>query len=149
MHSKTSAMSKLYMPLFLVGSILTIASCKQGPQGPDDRDNFVGTYAVTDQCSFDTTAYSIFIEKVGNQNDIEFLGDGLYNIGFIIGGIVTGTKLVIPIQQITISTTPNIYYEFTGQGALNGNELRVDYSVLTVQDGLVINQDSCLAIMLK
>jgi len=129
--------------------VLFTVACKRGPKGPDDRDQFLGTYAATDRCSFDTTSYVLIIEKVGSANEVQFEGDGLYDIGYIIKGLVTGSKLVIPIQQISISTTPPIHYEFTGQGALNGSELKLDYTVITVQDGLVINEDSCLTTCVK
>jgi hypothetical protein len=137
----------LFAALALFSIILQ--GCDGGPQAPDDRDKFLGTYAATDRCAFDTTAYTLIVEKVGSGNRIQFNGDGLYNIGYLIEAIVTGTKLVIPIQQVEISSTPHIYYEFTGQGALNGNELKLDYSVITVQDALVINQDSCQTTCLK
>lgn len=131
-------------------ALLTVmTACKSGTQGPDERDKFLGTYAATDRCSFDTTAYEIIVEKVGSGNKIQFNGDGLYDIGYIIEALVTGSKLVIPIQQINISSAPVIYYEFTGQGALDGNELVLDYSVLTVQDQVVINQDSCRTTCIK
>jgi hypothetical protein len=135
--------------VLLAASASVFTACKSGPQGPDERDAFVGTYTATDACSFDTTTYTIVIEKVGSGNKIHFSGDGLYDIGYLIEALVTGSKIVIPIQQIDISAAPVIYYEFTGQGALNNNELKVDYSVITVQDGLIISQDSCRTTMVK
>lgn len=138
-----------FLYTLIPGVALAISSCDSGTPAPDQRDPFVGTYAATDQCSFDTTSYEIIVEKVGTGNKIQFNGDGLYDIGYLIEALVTGSKIVIPIQQINISSAPVIYYEFTGQGALNGSELKIDYSVITVQDGLVINEDSCRTTCLK
>jgi hypothetical protein len=58
-------------------------------------------------------------------------------------------KIIIPIQQFYVSSYPEIFYEFSGSGSLEGNVLTVEYRVLTIQNGLIMDDVDCSASMLK
>lgn len=129
--------------------IIALAGCKK-ENLPDIRMDYAGWYDVTDYCTNDTMAYEVFVAVPDNSsNNIFFEGAGLYNAGFYLEGLVTGMRVVIPIQRQTLSTAPEVVLEYTGNGSLEGNLLRIEYTVLTVQDGLVTNADTCIAECLK
>ena len=58
-------------------------------------------------------------------------------------------KITIPIQQFLISNFPEVYYEFSGSGSLDGDTLIVDYQVLTLQNGLIFDDVDCRAVMIR
>jgi hypothetical protein len=58
-------------------------------------------------------------------------------------------KVIIPLQQFYVSTYPEIFYEFSGSGSLEDNVLKIDYTVLTVQNGLIIDENNCIATMVR
>ncbi len=123
-----------------------MASCDIN-NGPRDRDVFLGPWDVTDRCLADTQNYRLDIfEDGGFGEDISLEGDGLYRIGFVVDATVTGSRFVIPVQDAIISSVPDLRYEFSGSGSISsdGQELTIDYEVLTVQDGFVIDADQCL-----
>jgi len=113
----------------------------------DVRDEYVGMYDVTDACDAMLNDYTLEVYKGSSYDEIVFGWPGLYEAGMDVTGIVTGMKVVIPIQQFTISTYPNIFYEFSGSASLEDSILTVDYTVLTVQDGLIIDEHNCIATM--
>ena len=114
--------------------------------GPDQREPWLGSWQMTDRCSADTTDYEVFISRGSNLSDkIIIEGIGLYQTGFPVEGVVTGTLLVIPIQSFQISSVPNLRYEFSGIGNIDNGEITIDYDVLTLQDGYVFAVDGCRA----
>lgn len=124
----------------------SMASCDLN-DGPRDRDVFLGPWDVNDRCLNDTQDYRLDIfEDGGFGEDITLEGDGLYRIGFVVEATVTGSRFVIPIQDAIISSVPDLRYEFTGSGSISsdGQELTIDYEVLTVQEGLIIDADQCI-----
>ena len=128
--------------------LLLVSACEIN-QGPKARDVFIGSWQVTDRCQADTQDYVLDIfEDSSFGDDILLEGEGLYRIGFPIEAIVTGSRLVIPIQDLLLSTIPDLRYEFAGSGSINsdGDRLTIDYDVLTLQDGYVIAVDQCIAI---
>jgi hypothetical protein len=139
-------MQRTLLPLLLAAIALVAASCEIN-NGPRNRDVFLGPWQVTDRCLADTQSYRLDIfEDGGFGEDISLEGDGLYRIGFPITATVTGARFVIPIQDVVISSVPDLRYEFTGSGSISsdGQTLTIDYDVLTLQDGFVIAADQCL-----
>jgi hypothetical protein len=133
--------------LLLFGlAVLGLASCDLN-SGPDQRDPWVGSWIMTDRCSADTSEYELLITRGSNLGDNIFLdGVGLYQVGVRLEAIVTGTRLVIPVQSYQISTFPNLRYEFSGSGSIDaGTEITISYTILTLQDDVVIDIDDCLA----
>lgn len=135
--------------LFLALLTFAFQACEVD-NGPDDRDPFVDLYNVTDRCESDTIDYFIDIYKA-NKNGDEILidGDGLFAIGKIVEAIVTGKKIVIPLQTFPIGSDPNLFYEFSGNGTLDGNVLTIAYKVLTVQGEIVLSDNDCIATCTK
>jgi hypothetical protein len=132
----------------ILALLLLVSACEIN-QGPKARDAFLGSWQMTDRCLADTQVYVLDIFEDSNfGDDIVLSGEGLYRIGFPIEAVVTGSRLVIPIQDLILSTIPDLRYEFTGTGSINsaGDRLTIDYDVLTLQDGYVIAVDQCIAI---
>jgi len=127
-------------------ALLGLASCDLN-SGPDQRDPWVGSWIMNDRCSADTSEYELLITRGSNLGDNIFLdGVGLYQVGVRLEAIVTGTRLVIPVQSYQISTFPNLRYEFSGSGSIDaGTEITISYTILTLQDDVVIDVDDCLA----
>ncbi len=115
----------------------------------DVRDEYVGFYTVTDACDATLSDYTLEVYKSSNYSDIMFGWPGLYEAGFEVAGIVTGMKVIIPLQQFYVSTFPEIFYEFSGSGSLEDSVLKIDYTVLIVQNGLIIDENNCIATMLQ
>lgn len=140
-------MKKLLLGLFIAPFLFT--ACNKEVDGYDVRDEYVGDYKVTDACDAMFNDYDLSIYKSDAPDEIYFGFPGLYETGMDVSAIVTGMKIVIPIQDFTVSTYPNIFYEFTGSGSLEDTVLTVDYTVLTIQDGLIIDEHNCIASMVR
>lgn len=139
---------KTYLHFFLIAAITVSAySCKDDVPYYDVRDEYIGNYDVFDDCGSFTSDYGLTIYKVGSGNEIIFGFPGLYEAGFEITGLVTGMKVVLPIQQFYIG--PDLYYEFSGNGSLSDSILIVDYQVLTIQGTLIIDEVDCIATLTK
>lgn len=115
----------------------------------DVRDEYVGFYTVTDACDATISDYEIEVFKSTNYSDIIFGFPGLYEAGMEVAGLVTGMKVIIPIQQFYVSSFPEIFYEFSGSGSLEDTILKIDYTVLTIQNGLIIDENNCIATMVR
>lgn len=115
----------------------------------DVRDEYVGFYNATDACDATLSDYELEVYKSSNYDDIIFAWPGLYEAGFEVSAIVTGMKIIVPIQQFYVSTYPEIFYEFSGSGALDGNVLKVDYTVLIIQNGLIVDENNCIATLTR
>lgn len=141
------------MKKILLGLCLTpffFSSCERNEIPEYDvRDEYIGFYNVTDGCDATLSEYSLDIFKSNNYSDIVFGWPGLYEAGMDVAAIVTGMKVIIPMQQFYVSTFPEIFYEFSGSGSLDGNVLTVDYTVLVVQNGLIIDENNCIAKMIR
>lgn len=131
--------------LMTAAPVILFSTCDL-QQGPDQRDPWVGAWIMTDRCSADTTEYELLITKGSNLGDeILLQGVGLYQTGFVVEGVVTGTRLVIPVQSFLISSVPNLRYEYSGTGNIDNTEITIDYDVVTLQDGYIIAVDECRA----
>lgn len=134
-----------FLPLAL--ALVIVSSCKDRTPEYDVRDEYIGDYDVFDDCGSFTSDYSLTIYKNNSQNEIIFGFPGLFRAGYEITGLVTGMKVVIPVQQFTIS--PDLYYEFSGSGSLNDTVLTIDYQVLTIQGTLIIDEVDCIATLTR
>ncbi len=141
------------MKKFILGLLITpllFTACEKDyiPEY-DVRDEYVGDYQVTDACDAAFNTYDITVFKSNNYDEIIFGWPGLYEVGMEVYGIVTGMKVIIPIQQFYVSSYPDIFYEFSGSASLEGDTLIVDYTVLVVQEGLIIDENNCRATMAR
>lgn len=141
------------MKKFILGlcitPILFTACVKDVVPDYDVRDEYVGDYQVTDACDASFNNYDLTIFKANDYDEIVFGWPGLYETGMEVHAIVTGMKAVIPLQDFYISDFPEIFYEFSGSASLEGDTLTVDYTVLTVQEGLIIDENNCRATMIR
>lgn len=140
-------MKKILLLLSFAPFIIT--SCSKALDEPDERDYYIGDYTVTDACDAMISDYDVSVFKSDYSDEIVFGFPGLFEAGYDVSAIVTGMKIVIPIQDFTVSTFPDIFYEFSGSGSLEDTVLTVDYMVLTIQDGLIIDQHDCVAHMVR
>lgn len=145
---KTTLMKKILLAL-LFAPVLFSACEKDYIPEYDVRDEYIGDYKVTDACDASINTYDISVFKANDYDDIIFGWPGLYETGMEVSGIVTGMKVIIPIQQFLVSSYPEIFYEFSGSASLEGNILTVDYTVLVVQNGLIIDENNCRATMVR
>lgn len=143
----------MLMKKFILGLCLTpflFTACeKDVVPDYDIRDEYVGDYQVNDACDASMNDYNIAVFKANDNDEIVFGWPGLYEAGMEVHGIVTGMKVIIPIQQFLVSSFPEIYYEFSGSAALEGDTLIVDYTVLLIQDGLIFDENNCRATMVQ
>jgi hypothetical protein len=148
-HSrKTLLMKKFILGLCLTPFLFTACEKDVVPDY-DVRDEYVGFYQVTDACDATLNDYAIEVFKANDFDEIVFGWPGLYEAGMEVRGIVTGMKVIIPLQQFYVSTFPDIFYEFSGSASLEGDTLIVDYTVLVVQEGLIIDENNCRATMIQ
>lgn len=132
--------------ILLASAIMILASCQRDDSYYfDERDVYLGNYAVTDYCDNGVSDYSLSVIKADASDEIMFTFPGLFEAGMDVHAIVTGMKIIIPIQDFYVSSFPEIVYEFSGSGSLNDSLLRIDYQVLTIQDGLIIDDIDCSA----
>lgn len=137
-------MYKFFKYLNLIFITILFVSCtleEDDPLNPvDERDQFLGTWNVTETCSKD--AYQVTIEK-DPTNSAQVL---IYNF-WLIGyqerppyGIVAGSSIYIP-KQLMCNDDSN---EVSGNGSINKNEITWDY---TVNDGADLY--TCTAVYIK
>lgn len=130
--------------------MIILASCDRNEIPEYDvRDEYVGMYSVTDACDAMLNDYQLEIYYSPDYDEVIFGWPGLYEAGFEVTGIVTGMKMIIPIQQFYVSSFPEIFYEFSGTAALEDGILKVDYTVLVVQNGLIVDENNCIATLVR
>jgi hypothetical protein len=141
---KTSRLS--FVLAFLLALTTALFSACDTSQSSAELAPWLGTWTFTDRCSADTSEYSLIITQGSVLRKTIFLeGIGLYQTGFRLEGLVTGNRLVIPIQAFRISSAPEVFYEFSGSGVLGSAGITIDYTVVTLQDGIVFDVDNCTA----
>ena len=113
------------------------------------RDEYIGDYDVADDCDAFSSDYALTVFKEGNDNEIIFGFPAYMKTGCEVVALVTGMKITIPIQQFVVATWPEVIYEFSGSGALDGDILTVDCQVLTIQNGLIYDDVDCIATMTR
>jgi hypothetical protein len=120
--------------LFFTMFALLITSCKKDE---DDREKFVGTYAISETWTLDgggtgTDNYTVSISLSSvdeNQVIIENLGNTITAFGaqMNVTATVTGNTLNIPTQSISVGD-----YSITvsGTGSLNDKLLTINYLIV-------------------
>ncbi|MEZ5012926.1 MAG: hypothetical protein R2794_01415 [Chitinophagales bacterium] len=144
-------MKKRYSYLLASAIVLFAACAKDDIPEYDVRDEYVGHYVVNDMCEIGTANYELDILYVDDyySDEIVFGFPGLFEAGMDVHAIVTGMKIIIPLQDFYISNYPDIFYEFSGSGSLEGNVLTINYRVLTIQNGLIMDDVSCSALLTR
>jgi hypothetical protein len=142
-------MKKIYTSMLAVFALFLLSCDRDEGYSYDVRDEYVGRYVVDDYCDVGVSDYELDIYKSDYDDEITFGFPGLFEAGMDVQAIVTGMKIIIPVQQFYISSWPEIFYEFSGSGSLEDSLLIVDYQVLTVQNGLVVDDVDCRAEMFR
>lgn len=137
--------------LALFFSILFVA-CEPDEQ-EDFREIFVGTYDVTEDCPNDDLSIVLQIEKVGTGDDVRIVGDFIYGLDQEFEAIISGNRITLPTQTYYVTTSPDLFYEFSGDGLLADGEIRLEYTVLRVEElpfGIdEKDEGSCVLTMVK
>lgn len=140
-------MKSLYN-VFSAAVSMFLFSCNDDAVYFDERDAYVGDYKVDDYCDTGISDYELTVLKSDYDHDeIYFSFPGLFEAGLEVHAIVTGMKVVVPLQQFYISSYPEIFYEFSGSGSLNDSIFTIDYQVLTVENGLIMDDIDCQAVL--
>ncbi len=126
----------LYLPILLTGLALAVSSCKKDVKTPD-RDKFLGTYSLAQDCSGQTNTYDITIEASAASEDAVVISNFYNKATNILTATVNGDNITIPSQVVTAVT-------FSGNGSISGNILTLNY---TLANGAA--SVSCTAICTK
>jgi Tfp pilus assembly protein FimT len=111
--------------------LLMITSCNKDA----DRDKFLGTYNVNENCTSGNWNYSIGI-TASSANDSDVILSNFGNFGVNVRATVSG-------DNISINDTQNAI-QFSGSGNIAGNTLSIIYSAS--QLGF---QDNCTATCIR
>ncbi len=117
---------------FLIFSILTISnsSCK----GDDelDRQQFLGTYSVIENCpSSGVDNYDITITSSSTTNAGVIISN-FYGTNLTINASVVGSSLTIPQQTVTYQ---GVAVNLNGSGTINGLTLTLAYTITIGSSG--------------
>lgn len=102
--------------MLLSGSLFFAAGCQKDAP---DRDKFIGSYSVNENCTSGTFAYSISVTTSSNSEDdivISNFGDYGQNIIAKVSG-----------SNISFNETKG-GINFTGSGSISGNTLTIIYA---------------------
>ncbi len=129
-------MNKYFFPavtMFL--SLLLWSSCTD-TNYHDERDAFIGIYDVVETCATDTIISILEIVKTGGRRSTQVFIEGapIFGLNHRMLGYVNGSRITLPTQAYVIRESPSLAYEFSGEGLLIGNELRIDYQVFRVEE---------------
>lgn len=116
--STQSATSFLKIALPLVLFMVAFSYCKKEPKTLD-REKFLGTYDVNENCASGNYSYSINITE-SSVNTSDVIVNNVGDFGYNYTGTVSGNNLTIngTQQGLTIN----------GTGTINGNALTIIYS---------------------
>lgn len=131
--------------LILSASLLTVATftaitfsscskdevCPVGYTGEDCkvlvRDQFIGTYVGTEQCTTGDDSYTVTI--VANSDNVKVTMTNIYNDNYTAIGTVTGDNTISFNGSQSGAT-------FSGTGTITGSQLKLNY---TISDGVLTN----------
>jgi hypothetical protein len=102
--------------------LFSIGSCSKDSN--NDRDKFLGTYAIVENCPSGNSNYEITI-STSAESDKTILLNNFGGTGTSVKAIVNGSTLTLPVQTFSasgVSVTIN-----NGSGALNGTLLTITY----------------------
>ncbi|MBC7891631.1 MAG: hypothetical protein H7Y12_05405 [Sphingobacteriaceae bacterium] len=115
--------------LLLLTGILFISSCKKETEvTPENRDSFVGAFAVSETSpTIGESKYAITVKKSAVEpNGIE-IGNFADFLKTPVQATVDGNAITIPAQEFSSNTNSRI--TITGSGKLEDNTLTYSYSV--------------------
>jgi len=100
-------MKRYLLPLLSV--VLFFSSCSDddtaNPAG-DDRDKFLGNWYCKETIGSNTTTFTINITSYGESDSIRISNFSNYGNTAVALGLVSGSSLVIPYQEISITNIP-------------------------------------------
>jgi hypothetical protein len=125
---------KLFSILALAG-LLLFSACNDDDFF-DERDVFIGSYEVLESCKNDTVSTTLEIVKHGGSrsNEVFIQGNPIFGLNHRMLGYINGSRITLPTQAFVIRDSPSLFYEFSGEGLLAGNEIRLDYQVFRVEE---------------
>ncbi len=126
-----SARKFFVIPLICL-ALLLISGCKKDSEL--DREKFLGTYTVTEDCLSGPFAYNMSISASSDSDDIVLITN-MYDYGDVLNATINRNQLTIPSQE-------HDGYTYQGSGSISGNTLTVDY---TISAGTA-ESDECTAI---
>jgi hypothetical protein len=122
---------KIALPLFLF--MVAFSYCKKEEKALD-REKFLGTYDVNENCASGNYTYSVIITE-SSVNTTDVIVNNIGDFGYNYTGTVSGNNLSINGTQQGLS--------ITGTGTINGNALTIIYSASGAFD------DNCTATAIK
>ena len=116
---------KINIIFFFLGISLLFANCKKEAI----RDQFIGTYAVSQSCNGDQNSnYQIVISKFGEGESVTI--DNFANLGFKVTGVCNGTTVAFT-QHTGIASVDGLPVTFNtsgGEGTLSNGVLTIPFS---------------------
>lgn len=102
------------------------APCTNNALCTYDRDQFIGTYNVTEACNSGNYNYTLVI-TASSQNTVSIILTNLSDFSNLtITATVSGNTLTIPSQNVTVNGN-NL--NFVGSGTLSGSVLTLAYTI--------------------
>jgi hypothetical protein len=97
----------------------------------DLREPFLGNWSVRENCNVDGSfTFALRIEKIGaSGNEVRLANVDFYNLPYSPTALVSGSRIDLPTQKYFVRTVPELSYEFTGTGLLQGDSLTIHYDV--------------------
>ncbi len=97
----------------------------------DVREPFLGNWNVRERCDVDGAFdYLLRIDKLGsNGNEVRLNNVDFYSLPYSPTALVSGSRIDLPTQKYFVRTVPELSYEFTGTGLLQGDSLTIHYTV--------------------
>ena len=117
---KKSTIKLFHFSILLAGLVFATVSCKKDEKTPD-RDKFLGTYSVVQDCSGQTNTYDMTIAaSATSENEVTI--QNLYALGKTLTATVSGDNLTISSQVVS-----NVTY--SGSGPISGDVLTLDFTI--------------------
>ncbi len=112
---------RLSFPILFIALTLAATSCKKDEKAPD-RDKFLGTYSLAQNCSGQTNTYDITIEASAAGENAVTINNFYSNVNNDLNATVSGDNITIPSQVVNNIT-------FSGSGSISGNILTLNYTL--------------------
>ena len=117
---KKSTFKLLPLSLLLAGLVFATVSCKKEVKTPD-RDKFLATYSVAQDCSGQTNTYDMTI-AVSAVSDNAVTIYNLFKLGKTLEATVSGDNITIASQVVSSVT-------YSGSGSISGNILTLNFTI--------------------
>jgi len=117
-------MKKTFRPLALLFLAFLAVAPGCNKDKPADREQFLATYNVVENCASAIYTYKIKIKTAEAAENAVFISN-FGDFGATASGTVSGNDLTIPLQTVT---DKDLVITFSGSGTINGNSLSIVYS---------------------